>query len=85
LYELKGGEGIERGDDRFHPVAQQASETFRRQKGRPMVVQESQHVKLTEGFYANALKPTVDVGVGDVFLSHDCEPFSAAAAKHTKR
>jgi hypothetical protein len=40
-----------------------------------MAVQESQYLQLAEGFYANALKPMLDIGVGDVFPSNHCEPF----------
>ena len=51
-----------------------------------MAVQESQHLQLAEGFYANALKPMLDIGVGDVdvFLSNHLNLVSAGVAKHTK-
>ena len=51
-----------------------------------MAVQESQHLQLAEGFYANALKPMLDICVGDVdvFLSNHVNLVSAAVAKHAR-
>ena len=52
-----------------------------------MAVQERQHLQLAAGFYANALKPTLDICVGDVFvfLSNHLNLVSTVVAKHTKR
>ncbi|MEP7308934.1 MAG: hypothetical protein ABJA98_25805 [Acidobacteriota bacterium] len=50
-----------------------------------MAVEESQHLQLAAGFYANGLKPMLDIGVGECSSTIIVNPIFLPPAKRTKK